>query len=283
MNKKSSLPTKVFLGSLLLAVLSVAARIVLTLTSLDTAYGVYKHGDAGSVIHHAALAIFCLLLVILSLTSGKALEERGRPGSGDAVIFASCVSAFLLAASSFLSLYNIVIAHADVEIYDILMIAFSLPAIVFFFGLIRSGKRRTPAMVFMSFFPTAWCAIYLIQVYFDSSALITSPNRIFNQLALLAAMAAFLMESRFLLGTVKKPVYLAIASVTPVLLLTSAVPNLVLSDRLFIGSSDNFLCYAVEAAFALFFYARLWSFAHSTQEPDDEPAAPSEEPAPEAK
>ena len=258
------LPLAILLSSLGITAISVTVRIILTFTLMDAKYGVYERGSILPAIYHAALALS--LIAIAALAYFKAPDRAPnyiRPSS-DFTVFASLACAFLLLAELFLSLYYIIVDGAPSSTFDTLELCFSVPAIFYFLGLVRSQEKRSVPLVLLSFFPTAWCSVCLIRIYFDSSILQISPNKIIGEVALLAAMIYFLSESRSQLGVINHKVYLAMAAVAPALLLTSSLPNLLCGDRLSIGTSDNFMRYAIDAVFALFIYARLAAYARKS-------------------
>ena len=152
--------------------------------------------------------------------------------------------------------------------FDTLELVFCIPAIIFFASFLFNMKKPT-ARAFLSFFPIAWCATCLIRIYFDTTALNTSPNKIIGEIALLSAMLYFLTESRFLIGIVSHRFYLAIATVAPILLITSAIPNIFLSNMLSISNSDEFIRYAVDLAFAVFIWLRLASYVCDKRAPSE--------------
>ncbi len=264
MKKKfEKLPFAMLLTSLALALISVAARSVLTLTALDARYGVYEHSNILPTVYHVLLALATVALIVFAIFKAPKREpDYVRPHS-DLTIFASCVCAFMLIANVGMAIYYIVVNRATPTTFDILELCFSLPAILYFLGLVRSERKSSAPLALMSMFAIAWCAVCLIRVYFDNSVLQVSPNKIMNEVAFLAAMVYFLSEARAQLGIMKHRLYLASAITAPVLLLTSAVPNLLFPRELSIGESDNFMHYAVCVALAIFIWARLYAYAKS--------------------
>ena len=281
MKNKINPALPLFIASAAAAALSVAARIILTLTSYDSAYGVYAHGSVTPTVYHVLLAIVCIAFLLIPLIFSKRFTPQPVPKVGDGTIFTSCICAFILGAYVLLSLYNIIIVKAAADIFDILMLIFAIPAIIFFITLLRADVKSPAVAAFMSFFPTAWCAVYLIRVYFDFTLLTSSPTKTLHELALLSAMVYLLNESRFLLGNVSGLLFRASAAIAPVLLLSSALPGMILSDKLLIGNSDDFICYAVECALALFILSRLYFSARTeAPEPVESPVKPEAEPSP---
>jgi len=92
----------------------------------------------------------------------------------------------------------------------------------------------------------------------------TNPGRILEQVALLAAMIAFLTESRAQLGAFVHRFFLAAAPAASVLLFTVSVPNLIYYKKLVSETSGSPVRTALCFAFALFFLARLLSYAKSS-------------------
>ncbi len=269
MKKTINSPTRLLIASLCVAVISAAVRIVLTLTHLDVKYGVYVPDSILPTAYHIVLFALSVFLIAAALfTASKRSADYICPNS-NLTIFTSCAAAFLLIADLLLTLYNIVASEASPATFDIFEICFCIPTIIYFLVLAKDAEKRSAPIAFLSFFPIAWCAVCLIRIYFDTTALNTSPNKIIGEIALLAAMLYFLTESRSKLGIVSHRFYLASSTVAPILLMTSAIPNLVLADRLSISASDHYLRYAIDAVFALFIWARLAAYAKDSSNKDN--------------
>ena len=266
MKRKPSPIMLLFCAVLILSLLSVGIRILLTMNYLDAHYGVYRSGEILPTVYHIALFAIVIAVVAAAILISKRGSFDAPPPVGDFTIFTSCISAFMLAASTLLSLYYILIRRQPASIYDWLMIIASIPAVIFFLSLIKTKLNSRAALTLTSFFPIVWCAVLLIRVYFDTSLLITNPHKTLHQLALLAAMVYFLNESRFLLSKNNRPLFLAASATAPILLLSSALPALILPDLLLIGSSDSFIDYAVECALAVFILSRLFCAGASRPE-----------------
>jgi len=251
---------RLFSLSLFCAISMTVVRISLTIKKLDVSYGVYRQGEFTPTFYHIMLALISVALIVNGILTAKWSKTAVTvPKIGDFSIFSSCISGFMLIASTVLSLYNILVSGDKPSLLQAFMLIFSIPAAVFFFALTKSKVRSRNLMTVLSFFPTAWCAAYLIIVYFDASVLYISPNRILHHMALLSIMVYFLAESRYLLDDAKPWLFCAAGSVAPMLILVSAVPNMILPSYLSIADSDSFICYAAEAVMALFILSRLYS------------------------
>lgn len=255
------LPFAMLIGSLVTAFISSTARCALTVTTLDARYGVYESSSILPTLYHAFLIAALIALAVIAFLKAPSREEDYVRAHSDLTVFASFVCAFMLIANAGASIYYIVRNLSLPSTFDILELCFSPLAIVYFIGLARSQRKQRAPLALMSMFVIALCAVCLIRVYFDNSALQVSPNKIMNELAFLSAMIYFLSEARAQLGILKHRLYLASALTAPVLLLSSAVPNLLFPRELSIGESDNFMHYAVCVALAIFIWARLYAYA----------------------
>ncbi len=254
--------------SVICALCFAAVRCILSAFFLDARYGVYYHGSVLPNLFHIILAVACAAIAVAAFI--KAMPRTGDytfPHT-DFTAFAAFASALLLMFDLLTSLYGVFFKNIEPSKFDIVEMCFCVPAIIYFFALTLKKQKYALPTAITSFFPTAWCAVCLIRIYFDNSILMTSPNKIIGQVALLAAMVYFLGESRIQLGIISHRLYLITASVAPILLLTSAIPNLLFSHKLAIGASDNTLRYAIEAAFALFMWARLLAYSRNPNLPE---------------
>ena len=245
------------------ALVSAAVRVILTLTELDVKYGVYKRGSVLPTVYHIVLALVCLAFIAVPLIKRKKLGVPEIPKVGDLTVFASCISAFLIAANIIIAAMDIITKKTAVDVISVLSIVFGLGSILYFLANVKSGSRSPAAMTIASFFPTAFMAVDLINTYFDTSLLTTSPGKTMHELALLAGMVYFLSESRFHLGRTLAALFYASAPVAVVMLLTATIPELLFPSKLLIGVTDSYLMRASEAAIGLYVLARMFSSART--------------------
>ncbi len=268
MKKTINFPIILFVASLGTALVSVIIRIILSIAQLDVKYGVYNHGASLPAVFHIVLAVVLLLLALTAISTAPNRDKDYTLSSNNATMFISCAAAFLLAADLLYTIYSIYMENFSTSYtpikpskFDIFEIILCIPSIIFFLTFVFSKTKNLSMRVFFSFFPTAWCTVCLIRIYFDTTSLNTSPNKILGEIALLGAMLYFLNESRFLLGNVSHRFYLASASIAPILLVTSGIPNLLLPAMLSTSKADSTLHCAVEIVFAIFIWVRLASYA----------------------
>ena len=254
--------------SIICALLFATARCALSVFLLDARYGVYYHSSVLPNLFHIIIAAVCVAIATVAFKKSMPRGEDYTFPHTDFIAFTAFASALLLMFDLLTSLYDVFLKNTEPSKFDIVEMCFCVPAIMYFFALTVKKRKYALPVAITSFFPTAWCAVCLIRIYFDNSVLMTSPNKIIGQVALLAAMVYFLGESRAQLGIISHKLYLITASVSPILLLTSAIPNILFSRKLAIGASDNTLRYAIEAAFALFMWARLLAYSKNPEFPE---------------
>ncbi len=267
MTSNSKLPLTLFIASIVVCVLSAFSRIFLTLNGLDSRYGVYQHGAILPHVYHISLAVALVLLIVFAIKASPKQESSYYIRKNDVTIFISCLCAFMLGANTLLSLFNVV-SNGSAGVYDILDICFAIVAMLFFFGLIKKNDAPSTALAFVSLCPIAWCSVNLIRIYFDSTLLHTSSIKTFSLIALLGAMLYFLNEARMQLSIMSHRFFLSTALTAPILLITNAVPNLILGDKLTLSKSGAVLLSFIEIAFSIFIYCRLYAYIFKAEQSD---------------
>jgi len=272
MNEKSRLRLLLF-GSIGTAVLSAAIRILLTLTCFDAYYGVYAHDSALPTVYHILLLLLLGGLCACGILFPAKREAEEPLPVHDTTVFLSILTGFMMAASALLSLLNIARGMSP-ALLDILDIAFALLSLLYFLGLTR--KQVKPAvMAIAAIAPIGWFSVTLIRIYFDNSMMHSSPVKTFSELAMLAAMVALLTEARSHLGILPPRFFTAAALTAPVLLITHAVPAMILPGALLLADTDSYLHIIIEAALALFLWARFAGILRPAK-PVGDAAAPTD-------
>ena len=108
--------------------------------------------------------------------------------------------------------------------------------------------------------PIVWAVTALIEFYFDMTALISSPSRIWVQIAYLAFMVFILAEVRFNIGHESALLYAPSAALATIFLLSVSVSNLISSGKMMIGVTERPITYAVMLAAGLYSLSKLISF-----------------------
>lgn len=260
MKKYSPITLSLIIASLAMAIASVAARTALTGTLLDR-HGVYVHGSVWPTVYHVVLGVIVAALAIAYIIIGRKNTENALIKGGTMSMFAAFSSALLLAVNIIISLYNILMGDANPALLDVLEIASAIIAVIFFVLVALQKGERTVPLAITSLFPAVWCAVCVLRIYFDTSVLTNSPNKILGEFALLLAMLFFLMEARNQISIPLKGFYGATALTAPIMLLSASIPNLIFRDRLGSGTASEAIHYVIYIALSLFIYARLFSLA----------------------
>lgn len=255
-----------FIISVCTAIASVGVRIYLSEALLDS-NGVYERSIL-PIVYHIVLAVSIIALAAVLIIIGRKKSTTSLIPGSTVTVFLACAVGFLLCADIFISVYGAMNSTEKVPVIDILGIAAAIPSAIFFFLLATQKEERSTPIAITSLFPPIWCAICVMQIYFDTTVLINSPNKILGEFSLILAMLFFLMESRNQIGISKGGFYLAAAVTAPILLLSSAVPNLICRDK-FESDALSMIHCVTYIAIALFMYSRFLSSYRESNTPTD--------------
>ena len=100
-------------------------------------------------------------------------------------------------------------------------------AAIYYFIVAFSGRSKSSFAEWFSFFPMLWTLCYLLSVYFDHTALINSPIRVIQQLALIVFMVYQLFETRAMIGRAKPSLYFAVGGLAVLFLGTAFIPEII--------------------------------------------------------
>lgn len=220
----------------LTAVISVVAVIfqyILRTDYIEAESGLYTQGS----LPPGAYAVFVSVAVVLVLTSALVfrtdlLSKELKHGSVLVSItsLASAIAIVFASVMFFMDYQNKSAAQGSAGNVEKLRLVCSLIAVlaaVYYLTVAFSGKRKTRAASFLSFFPVIWTLLFLMSVYFDQSVAINSPVRTFRQLALIVFMLYQLFETRAMLGSSKPRLYFILSNLSVLLLSSSYIPELI--------------------------------------------------------
>ena len=259
MNKKSvPAPKALFISCIAVSLLAVIFRILLTATVLETdKHGLYTAGSPFPALFHIFLGLAAVAFVFISVktTSKKADSFTLRTMPSNIYL------GVLLLVDALGIILNILTAKAEKDTFIMLELAFALVSAVYIIGSAARPNNNSPFVVLTALTPIAFCAVCLVSVYFDSELLMTDPGRILRQVAFLSAMLAFLSCPREKLGIFSHKLFLASTTVAPIMLLASAVPDMLFRNKLLLGSYDTTARSLVCIGIALYFIERLYVYA----------------------
>lgn len=244
-----------------------AIRIIVTFLFTEKYTGVYLRGSIFPQIFQCLLAVAVIFFIVFPCVKKmkKCFESRTLPANSKVTVFTSAVLGFMFLASSLLLLFTMV-SQMRFGIADTILAITGIFSSAYYLSRIFSRGCRAEGTALLSMVPIVWALTVLIDVYFDMSILITSPNRIFSQLALLAFSVFLLAETRMALHFDNTLLYAPASAVSTILLAVSAIPNLLCPHILSVGDSDRPIIYAVELAACIYSASKLYAYcAHGEQ------------------
>ncbi|MBQ7822237.1 MAG: hypothetical protein IJ391_08155 [Clostridia bacterium] len=247
------------LASLGAAVLFSVMRIITAVFFTERDTGVYVRGSIFPHIWDYLLFAVVIILILIPCIKRKSFSHRTMPTATKATVFTSAVLGFMFLAATLLILL-IMVSQKRFDTVDTILAITGVFAAVYYLSGIFSRGCHAESNALLSMVPIIWTLTALIDVYFDMSMLISSPNRAFHQLALLAFSVFLLAETRMALFLKNTLLYAPAAAISSTLLSATAIPNLVCPHILSIGETDRPIIYAVELAAALYAASKLYCF-----------------------
>ncbi len=266
------------------AVIMAVIRVFALVGSYDAARSVYRHGSAFAValdyVFAGVVLIFAVAAVILSARS----NDKKLPAPNGFVSFSGFFAAF-----AFIALPIWIFAEnglkfntrGAVGMLETASLILALPCAVYFLATALKKEFFMRNTLVLSFFPALWAIVNLMGEYFSTETAMTSPARIFDQVAMLALMVYFINETRFHLARPSTRSFYALGSASVILLAASSIPSFVM-----ILAGNNMhrspMFYLAQLAVAIYILARMLSLSQSneplpTQEENDEPVEETEE------
>ena len=173
------------------------------------------------------------------------------------------------------------LAHAAVVLYtsvvlgrftafETILIISAVLSGIYYLAVIYSRKTSPNAFAILSMAPIVWCIAALVELYFDMSVLISSPARIWVQLAYLSLMVFLLAETRFNINHESTILYAPSAAIATIFLLSVSIPNLVCADKMLIGNTERLVTYVLMLVAGIYALSRLISFCFISEANDEQ-------------
>ncbi len=245
--------------SIVAALLSLIGRLLTVLFFTDSETGVYSKASLFPQIFGYFVAALCIGLAIWGALSKADFEHREAPVSTPFTVFTTAALGFIMLAYAAVLLFSKV-ANGRFTTFEIILMISALLSGVYYLSAIFSRKSRQNMYAVLSLAIVIWCVTALIEFYFDMTVLISSPSRIWAQLAYLAFMVFALAEARFNVGYETSLLYAPSAAIATVFLLSVSIPNLICADKMMLGVTERPITYAVMLAAGLYSLSKLISF-----------------------
>ncbi len=245
--------------SIVAAVLSIIGRLLTVLFFTDTDTGVYSNSSPFPIIFAYSLAAICIGLAVWAFLSKADFAKRECPASTQFTVFTTAVFGFAMLAYAVILLFSN-IAERSFSAFETILIISALLSGIYYLSVIFARKTNKNMFAVLSMMPIVWSVTALIEFYFDMTVLISSPSRIWVQLAYLAFTVFILAEVRFNIGYESTLLYAPSAAIATIFLLSVSVSNLVCVDKMLLGATERPITYAVMLAAGLYSLSKLISF-----------------------
>ncbi len=230
MNKNSKRLGLYTMLMLALAAAGVALRTVAVLTDLDYEYGYFNNGTL-MLISAIVVAAGAILLIALAPTM-KPVSLKASFSTPSTYVPTGAVAVTLLSLS--IALFGGSHAFSAEEMdtpYEVLCLFGGIFAIIsvahFFFNAFLTA-RHTIIRGYFALGTIIFLTIYASALYFDGETALNSPNKLVDQMAILATAVFFLYEARISLGREMWRAYSGFGLVAALLLAYAAIPELIL-------------------------------------------------------
>lgn len=242
----------VLAASSFLTLAATVFRTWLLFTSYDASLGYFASGPAADLLFPLLLVIAAVFYACFGFLARRELDMRDRKPTIP-VTFASAFAAVTVAVWMLTHISHVFSAKSPIAlVFGLLMILSAAGLLVHFvFSALGSGSKtiRTLAGICAILF----CVFYILYAYFDTTFVLNSPIKIFDQLTFAVFALFFIMESRFQFGTAHHAVYLPVTLLAATLSAVNSVPALLYAIK-----AREALCGNVMhdfMTFALFLYA----------------------------
>ena len=254
--------------SIAAALVSLVGRLLPVLFFTDEKFGVYSKGSLFPQVFGYFVAVICIGLAIWGAFSKKDFSGRKAPASTPFTVFTTAVLGFIMLAFVAILIFSRV-NNGPCSTFEIILIISALFSGIYYLSLIFSRKSNPNMFAIISMSPIVWGVTSLIELYFDMTVLISSPSRIWVQLAFLSFMVFTLAETRFNIYYESTPLYAPSAAIATIFLLSVSVSNLVCLDKMMIGNTERPITYVIMLAAGLYSLSKLVSFCFISERIDE--------------
>jgi len=259
-----SVPKILFLLSVCASVAAVIFRIILTVTTIEpNKHALYEAGSILPTVFHVFLLIVFAASVFLAFGKTPKKIDAFELKPNNPIQMSAFFLGILFFVDAISMLFIIMEGNDQRSTLDVLEFIFALSSSIYFIGSTFKPELKSHGISLTSLFPVACFAVCLIRIYFDIELLMTDPGRILRQIAFLCAMITFLCEPRERLGIFNHRFFLAASSAAPVIILTSAVPELIFGSKLKVGTSDSTVRSLICIVAALYILAKLYTYVNT--------------------
>ncbi len=248
-------------GALVFALIAVALKTVLMLSSFDEAIGYYDKSFAVSLLNGLYIAVGIFLFSSLKVIDPAVDFEDSKKTNVCTMIFSSLAMlafffGFLLVDDLFGGTLAIIIKWSSFA-----------SALFFALNSFLYGKRRE-MQAFLGFGIIVWGVCIVLSTYFDASTPLNGPEKIDLHLALASILFFILNELRTLVGQMKKGLYISSVTLAIFFGFAYSLPSIIYSVSR-VGSGNGVFSWdIVILAFSAYCACRLVSIVFFASRPN---------------
>lgn len=183
-------------------------------------------GKAVTAFALGTLAV-CLAFTAVSFRIGRrkisVYDTSNVPSSAAGLTYA-----FTLICLAALYVYFVISGRLQKSVAEIILAVVTLASGLFYFMRFGAKNRSAEKLAVPALLPIIYCAVRLLSEFMQKSAAPMESSGAYHILSLAAALLFFFAEGRSLVGPQSLSLYLAYGSVSTILLLIYAIPNLVI-------------------------------------------------------
>lgn len=234
-------------ASFLIALAATVVRTILLLTDYDASLGHFAESPIANLLFPLLLIIATVFYAAFGIIArnelGKKDLDRPLP-----IVFASAFAAVATLVWFITQIPRLISAESIALPFAVLTLLFSLGLFACFLTTALSVQNKT-LNVLAGTCAVLFCVFYILYSYFDTSFVLNSPIKIFDQLTFLVFVLFFLAECRFSFGIISYAAYLPITLLCATFAMANAIPALIyaaIEQKALTGNvMHDFLTFAV--------------------------------------
>lgn len=242
----------------LAAIILSALRIAVSLFYTDPATGVYSRASNLPDILNVLTAALIIIAITVPLVLKNKFPLKVESPQNKQSVFFTALLAFVFLLVALFNIYEALTSHKT-DIATIVISASGILSALYYLAKIFAKKENRGVVAILAFAPIVWSLATLVAQYFDMTILISSPNRAYHQMALLALASLALAEVREIIGFDNNRLFVPAAGCAGILLSVSSLANLVCTEILAIGETYSLLTHITEFVFALYCFIKLYN------------------------
>lgn len=260
------------------------AVITASLYEKDVHY--FRLYSSAPKVYTVLMCVFCAVSLATLFTVPKASaskESLSHNKRKKPVVIAAFICAAAVAASVVSRFFKtrtevpqaMQTPFAKPQVLRVLLIIFGIVSVVFFLSM--AFKLKYSVSAYLAFGVIAYFIVYILTIYYDTTIPINSPMRVINQITTITMLLWIMLEERFLIGTSKPFLYVAMGLITSSFCFALSFSAFAGTVSGKIDPNTFAIVGAVQAlAFGIYTSVRIVSFVFSFRRPKKKHIPPEE-------